>query len=114
MIEDFSFKKTKVPKTARQVCSATEVTKISDDHQIAYRPLVMGQVQKFPVDRRPQQRELSAAPQEEIDMWFQESEITIGTVADTLEKQAIARRLFFTWRDFFVKRMRDVQPTDLI
>jgi hypothetical protein len=50
----------------------------------------MGQVQKFPVNRRPQQWELSAAPQEEIDMWFQESEITIGTVADTLEKQALA------------------------
>ena len=38
----------------------------------------------------------------------------IGEAADTPEQQAMAWQLFYTWREFFVKHMRDVQPTDLL
>ena len=49
-----------------------------------------------------------------IDKWFQQSEITIGEVADTPERQELARRMFYTWREFFARKIRDIKPTDLI
>jgi RNase H-like domain found in reverse transcriptase/Integrase zinc binding domain len=87
---------------------------MTEDRQVAWKPLVMNQVMKFPVERRPQRRELSTAPQEEVEEWFKKSEITVGDIADTPRKQDDARRLFYTWRDCFVERIRDVKPTDLI
>ena len=68
----------------------------------------------FPVTRRPQLRELSNADQSEVDNWFQGSEITIGSEADTLERKILAKRLLYTWRDCFAKTLRDIEPTDLV
>ena len=46
--------------------------------------------------------------------WFNESEIPVGPVADTLERMNLAGRLLYAWRDCFAKTMRDIKPTDLI
>ena len=54
-------------------------------------PLTMRQAAKFPVNWRPEVREISSAVQEDIDVWFQQSDITIGEVADTPAKQAQVR-----------------------
>ena len=49
-----------------------------------------------------------------IDQWFDGSGITIGSMADTLEKKSLSNRLLYTWRECFAKTLRDVKPTDLI
>jgi hypothetical protein len=50
----------------------------------------MSHALKFPVERRPEKRSLSTAPQSEVDEWFYKSKITIGETADTPERQALA------------------------
>ena len=77
-------------------------------------PIVLRQSAKFPVERRPTRRELSEDPQERIDDWFKNSGIEIREAADTFERQASARRLLYTWKDCFIKRIRDIKPTDLL
>jgi hypothetical protein len=46
-------------------------------------PLTQGVASGFPTERRPRERQLSTAPQSVVDGWFEKSEITIGTMADT-------------------------------
>ncbi|EJT81290.1 hypothetical protein GGTG_01274 [Gaeumannomyces tritici R3-111a-1] len=51
------------------------------------------------IDRRPKKRRLSNAPQEVIDKWFKGFPITIGSIADTEEKNSLVRRPCHTWKD---------------
>lgn len=80
----------------------------------ASKPLSLRTMYGFPVERRPQRRDLSNADRAEIDAWFSQSEITIGAIANSQELIDAAKRLMYTWRDCFVKSMREVKPTDLI
>lgn len=65
-------------------------------------------------DRRPQQRPLLDDPQSMVDDWFNKSGITIGPMADTPERQALVRRLCYTWHDCFVESLNDIRSTDLV
>ena len=115
-IDDITFERQEnTSRKILQVCSATEIRRIEQDKStFGTKPLTVRQAVKFPVPRRPTLRPISTDSQERVDEWFRDSGITIGEAADTPERQAMARRLFYTWREFFVKRMRDVQPTDLL
>jgi len=50
----------------------------------------------FPTKRRPQDRQLSTAGQEEVNEWFEKQGINISPITDTPEKVAVARRLCYT------------------
>ncbi len=55
-----------------------------------------------------------AVDQAVINQWLDDSGITIGSIADTMEKQNLSKRLLYTWQEFFAKTLRDIKPTDLI
>ena len=74
----------------------------------------LGKGDKFPTERRPQLRDLTSAPSDVIEAWFQASGITIGSIANTPDRLAQAKRLFYTWKEFFATSVREVKPTDLI
>lgn len=84
------------------------------DQEADCKPMSLRTLHGFPVKRRPKPRELSMDDQGLIDQWFDESEITVGPVADTLERRDLVKRLLYTWKDCFAKTMRDIHPTDLI
>lgn len=69
---------------------------------------------QFPVDRRPKHRVLANVNQTIINEWFDNSGITIDSMADTLEKKNLSKPLLYTWQDCFLKSLRDVKPTNLI
>ena len=74
----------------------------------------LGRGDEFPTQRRPELRALSDDPEEMVDSWFTKSGITIGAKADTPEKMSRAKRLMYTWREFFATSVREIKPTDLI
>jgi len=74
----------------------------------------LGKGHGFLIERRPTQRELSFDPLDVIEAWFQDSGITIGVVADTLERLEKAKRMLYTWKECFAKIVRDIQSTVLI
>ena len=76
----------------------------------ANKPLSLKTMHGFPVERRPQLRELSKAGKAEIGTWFSASEIAIEAMAHNRECVNAAKRLLYTWRDCFVKSMREVNP----
>lgn len=78
------------------------------------KPMSLRTTYGFPTDRRPQLRKLTDAPQDAVNDWFEDSGITIGTVARTKEQQGAARRLLYTWKDCFAKSLKEIRPTDLI
>lgn len=49
-----------------------------------------------------------------VDDWFNKSGITIGLMADTPERQALVKRLCYTWHDCFVESLNDIRSTDLV
>ena len=55
-----------------------------------------------------------AVDQAVINQWFDNSDITISSMADIMEKQNLSKRLLYTWQECFAKTLRDVKPTDLI
>ncbi len=77
-------------------------------------PITLKRIGQFPVHRRPQRRELVAFDQGTINQWFDDSGITIGSMADTMEKQNLSKRLLYSWHECFVKTLKDIKPTDLI
>lgn len=86
----------------------------TNDWATSSRPMPLRSTHGFPTLRRPQLRPLSTEDQAVVDNWFLESKITIGSVADTETKQLQARRLLYTWKDRFVKSLKEIKPTDLI
>jgi hypothetical protein len=78
------------------------------------RTITQGIASGFPVSRRPEQRKLSTVTQDDIDKWFDSTDIQIREVTATGEQKNQVRRLLYTWKDCFVSRMWDVKPTDLI
>ncbi|KAI9767175.1 MAG: hypothetical protein M1839_004611 [Geoglossum umbratile] len=60
------------------------------------------------------EKEIAMLKTSDIDQWFKESEITIGEAAVTSEQQTLAQQMFYTWKEFFVYRLRDIKSTDLI
>lgn len=74
----------------------------------------MQRIGQFLLDRWPEQRELVGVNQAIINQWFDNSDIKIGSMADTLDKQNLSKRLLYTWREYFAKTLKDVQSTDFI
>ena len=83
---------------------------------------LFGQTSGYPTARRPidYRRELTTEPWEIVWAWFEDSGITVGPAAKTkmadrdpviAEKTA---RLFYTWKDLFVKNLVEMPPTDLV
>lgn len=69
----------------------------------------------FPTLRRPAQfrREIdTTANDHDIEVWFQQSGLEIGEMPD--EERRSSLRLLYTWRDLFVRDVRDMPATDLI
>ena len=66
------------------------------------------------MSRRLKPRELSANNQELIDQWFSKSEIIVRSITNTLKRRNLVKRLLYTWKDYFIKTMRDIRSTDLI
>ncbi len=108
-----------IPAIIKNVCTVSEIhtlgldTTAHTNHKNGT-PISLRRIGQFPVDRRPQQRELSTTDQVVINEWFDDSGITIGSMADTVEKRNRGKRLLYTWRECFAKTLRDVKPTDLI
>lgn len=69
---------------------------------------------QFPIDCQLQQRELAGTDQVVVNEWFDNDDITIGSMMDTMEKQNLSKRLLYTWRECFANKLRDIKPTDLI
>ncbi len=87
--------------------SVEELRQHSIDRAEPSKPISLRTMYGFPVQRRPKHRELSTDDQGLVDRWFDESEITVGPVADTLERRNLAERLLYTWKDCFARTMRD-------
>ncbi len=77
-------------------------------------PIILRRIGQFPVDRQPQRQEFVADYQAIINQWFDDSGITIGSMADTMEKQNLSKRLLYTWQECFSKTLRDIKSTNLI
>ena len=108
-----------IPPIIKNVCTASEIRVAGLDitahtNHSSSTPITLRRIGQFPVDRRPQQRELVAVDQAVINQWFDDSGITIGSMANTMEKQNLSKRLLYTWQECFAKTLRDVKPTDLI
>lgn len=108
-----------IPTIIQNVYTASEIRTSGLDitahaNQKVGTPITLRRIGQFAVDRRPEHRELVGMDQTVIDQWFDGSGITIGSMADTLEKKSLSKRLLYTWRECFAKTLRDVKPTDLI
>ena len=108
-----------IPSIIKNVCTVAEIRTTGLDitahtNNKTGTPISLRRIGQFPVDRRPQQRELATTDQGVVNEWFDNSGITIGSMADTMEKQNRSKRLLYTWRECFAKTLRDVKPTDLI
>ena len=108
-----------IPPIIKNVCTASEIRVIGLDitahtNYSLTTPITLHRIGQFPVDCRPQQQELVAVDQAVINQWFDDSGITIGSMADTMEKQNLNKRLLYTWQECFAKILRDVKPINLI
>lgn len=108
-----------IPTIIQNVYTASEIRTSGLDitahtNQKVCTPITLRRIGQFPVDRRPEQRELVGMDQTFIEQWFDGSGITIGSMADTLEKKSLSKRLLYTWRECFAKTLRDVKPTHFI
>ena len=104
----------KPPDLLRNMMTVINEDTIEALPQAMIRPFQLRKAGKFPTTRRPSPLPLSSECQEIIDDWVQLSGITIGPLADTLERRAKANRLIYTYRKAFVTDLRDVYPTDII
>ena len=109
----------RIPPAIKNVCTASEIRVAGMDitahtNHGSSTLITLRRIEQFPVDCRPQQRELVAVDQAVINQWFDDSGITISNMADTMEKQNLSKRFLYTWQECFAKMLRDVKPTDLI
>ena len=77
-------------------------------------PIRQRETSGFPTTKRPINRKLSEASEQEIDEWFEQSEITIGKIADSPEKIALVKRLLYTWKDAFIKKLEELTGSTLV
>lgn len=108
-----------IPPIIKNICTVSEIRTAGLDvtaqtNQQSGTPITLWRIRQFPVDRRPQQRALVAVEQAVINEWFDDSGITIGSMANTVEKQNLGKRLLYTWRECFAKTLTNVKPTDFI
>ena len=108
-----------IPPIIKNVCTTSEIRVAGLDitahtNYNSGTPITLRRIGQFLVDCQPQQRELVAVDRAVINQWFDDSGITIGSMADTLEKQNLSKRLLYTWQECFAKTLKDVKPTDLI
>ena len=75
--------------------------------------LTRNKAQLFPTRRRPKLRTLELADVREIESWFQESGISIGSELNADQKTK-AMNLLYTWRDLFETDLLRIRRTDLI
>ena len=45
---------------------------------------------------------------------FNHNDIIIDTISKTLEKQNLAKQLFYIWRDYFIKILKNIKPINSI
>ena len=62
----------------------------------------------FPTERRPKQRVLSTEALVIMWEWFEESGITIGSMAKTEDERNRAVTLLYTWKDCFASSVKDI------
>ena len=74
----------------------------------------LGKGTEFPTQKRPSLRELSHEATEIINTWFENSGITISSLADTTELLQRVKRLSYTWKDCFASSIKYVKATELI
>lgn len=77
-------------------------------------PMTQNRALDRDIGRRPRQRELSRAPCDEIERWFEMSGIDPGRKCMTDGQLDKAKRLAYTWKDVFAFGLRDVRLTDLV
>ena len=63
---------------------------------------------------RKEKLKLADDAMEDVDSWFDKSDIRIGDAADTRERRDLAKRLFYTWRGCFARTSFDLKATDMI
>lgn len=68
----------------------------------------------LPFAKRHTKQQLSQVLQVEINLWFQESDITVGPGARGREFRARVRQLLFTWRDVFICKLSEFSRTDIV
>lgn len=59
-------------------------------------PITLRRIGQFPIDCQPQQQELVAINQAIINLCFDSSGITIGSMVDTSEKPDLSKWLLYT------------------
>lgn len=90
-----------IPAIIKTVCTVSKIYTTSLDintntnHKIGT-PISLRCIGQFPIDCQAQQRELAATDQVVINEWFDNNGITIGNMADTVEKQNLSKRLLYT------------------
>lgn len=67
----------------------------------------------FEIHIRPQKRELSQDTQEQIDIWFASSNISLGKMVPP-DRRADTKRMLYTWRDKFATSLNDMKPSRLL
>lgn len=65
------------------------------------------------IRRRPHIRPISQDAPQDINMWFTQSGIKLGNMADTPERKERVMALAYTYRDCFVANLEDIIITDL-
>ena len=90
-----------IPPIIKNVYTASEIRIAGLDitahtNHISSTPITLRRIGQFSVDRQPQQQELVAVDQAVINQWFDDSGITIDSMADTMEKQNLSKRLLYT------------------
>ncbi len=74
----------------------------------------LGRGDCFPKSRQTEKHDISIDPDEAVEKWFQSSRIQVGSIANTAERVAKTKQLFYTWRDCFAENVCDIKATDLI
>ena len=108
-----------IPPIIRNVCTIAKICTTGLDitshtNNKTGTPISLRRIGQFPVDRQSEQRELATTDQIVVNNWFYDSGITIGSMADIVEKQNLSKRLLYTWRECFAKTLQGVKPTNLI
>ena len=102
-----------LPPIIRNVCTITKICTTSLDitahtNNKTGTLISLQHIGQFPVDCQHEPRELAITNQVVMNNWFDNSGITIGSMADTVEKQNLNNRLLYIWRECFAKTLRDV------
>ena len=80
-----------IPPIIRNICTIAKILTTGLDitahtNNKTGTPISLRRIGQFLVDRRPEKRKLATTNQVIVNNWFDDSGITIGSIADTVEK----------------------------